>query len=351
MSYEFLQTVWFILIAVLWIGFYFLEGFDFGVGMLLPFLGKKDEERRAIINTIGPTWDGNEVWLLTAGGATFAAFPMWYATMFSGFYIALFLLLIGLIIRGISFEYRSKDANPAWRHRFDWMIAIGSFLAALLLGAAFANLAKGVPIGPDMNVVGHDGNPTNGFMITFSLLNPYGVIGGLTTVAVFLLHGANFLSLKLDGDLRERARAYAKKIYVFAAIMVVLLGIATYFYTDILNKIGVNPGVVPILSVVTLLVAIYFINRKMEGWAFIVVSLHIVLTQVAFFLLMFPRVMVSSLNPEWSLTIFNSSSSQYTLTVMSVVALIFVPIILIYQGWTYYMFRKRITTDKKTLVY
>jgi cytochrome d ubiquinol oxidase subunit II len=351
MSYEFLQTLWFILIAILWIGFYFLEGFDFGVGMLLPFLGKKDEERRAIINAIGPTWDGNEVWLLTAGGATFAAFPMWYATMFSGFYIALFLLLVGLIIRGISFEYRSKDANPAWRKRFDWMIAIGSFLASLLLGAAFANLAKGVPIGPDMNIVGADGNPTNGIFITISLLNPFGLIGGLTTVAVFLLHGANFLSLKLDGEMRERARGFAKKLYVFAAIMVVLLGVATYFYTDILSKIGVNPGVIPILSIVTLLVAIYFINRKMEGWAFIVVSLHIVLTQVAFFMLMFPRVMVSSLDPKWSLTIFNSSSSQYTLTVMSVVALIFVPIVLIYQGWTYYMFRKRISTDKKTLVY
>jgi cytochrome bd ubiquinol oxidase subunit II len=351
MSYQLLQTIWFILIAILWIGFYFLEGFDFGVGMLLPFLGKKDEERRAIINAIGPTWDGNEVWLLTAGGATFAAFPMWYATMFSGFYIALFLLLVGLIIRGISFEYRSKDANPAWRHRFDWMIAIGSFLAALLLGAAFANLAKGLPIGPNMYILGADGNPQNGVLTTISLLNPYGLIGGLTTVAVFLLHGANFLSLKLDGDLRERSRAFAKKLYVFAAIMAVLLGIATYFYTDILNKIGVNPGVIPILSIVTLLIAIYFINRKMEGWAFIVVALHIVLTQVSFFLLMFPRVMISSLDPKWSLTIFNSSSSQYTLTVMSVVALIFVPIVLIYQGWTYYMFRKRITTDKKTLVY
>jgi cytochrome d ubiquinol oxidase subunit II len=351
MSYEFLQTIWFILIAILWIGFYFLEGFDFGVGMLLPFLGKKDEERRAIINAIGPTWDGNEVWLLTAGGATFAAFPMWYATMFSGFYIALFLLLVGLIIRGISFEYRSKDANPAWRHRFDWMIAIGSFLATLLLGAAFANLAKGLPIGPNMYILGADGNPQNGIMTTISLLNPYGLIGGLTTVAVFLLHGANFLTLKMDGEMRERARSFAKKLYVFAAIMVVLLGIATYFYTDILTKIGVNPGVIPILSIVTLLIAIYFINRKMEGWAFIVVSLHIVLTQVAFFMLMFPRVMVSSLDPKWSLTIFNSSSSQYTLTVMSVVALIFVPIVLIYQGWTYYMFRKRITADKKTLVY
>jgi cytochrome d ubiquinol oxidase subunit II len=186
---------------------------------------------------------------------------------------------------------------------------------------------------------------------TLNLLNPFGLIGGLTTVTVFVLHGANFLALKLDGDLRERARAFAKKIYSFAAIMVILLAIGTYVYTDILTKIGVNPGITPILSVAALLSAIVFINRKMEGWAFISVSLHIVLTQVSFFTLMFPRVMVSSLNPEWSLTIFNASSSQYTLTVMSIVAVIFVPIVLAYQGWTYYMFRKRITTDKKELVY
>ena len=346
MSYETLQIIWFILIAVLWIGFYFLEGFDFGVGMLLPFLGRKDEERRAIINSIGSVWDGNEVWLLTAGGATFAAFPHWYATMFSGFYLPRFLLLVGLILRGISFEYRSKDANPNWRNRFDWMIAIGSFLASLLLGTAFANLAKGVPIDANMNYVS-----PNGIMTTIGLLNPFGLVGGLTTVAVFLLHGANFLTLKLEGELRERARAIAKKLYIFASVMIVLLAVTTYIYTDILMKIGVNPGITPIISVVALLITIYFINRKMEGWAFITVSLHIVLMQIAFFTLMFPRVMVSSLNPAWSLTIYNASSSQYTLTVMSIVALIFVPIVLAYQGWTYYMFRKRITTDRKTLVY
>jgi cytochrome d ubiquinol oxidase subunit II len=346
MSYEFLQILWFILIAVLWIGFYFLEGFDFGVGMLLPFLGKKDEERRAIINSIGSVWDGNEVWLLTAGGATFAAFPNWYATMFSGFYLPLFLLLVGLILRGISFEYRSKDANPAWRNRFDWMIAIGSFMVSLLLGTAFANLAKGVPIGADMNYVS-----PNGLVTTLNLLNPFGLIGGLTTVAVFLLHGANFLTLKLEGELRERARALSKKLYIFAAVMTVLLAVTTYIYTDILTKIGINPGIIPVVSVVALLAAIYFINQQMEGWAFISVSLHIVLTQVSFFTLMFPRVMISSLNPDWSLTIYNASSSQYTLTVMSIVALIFVPIVLAYQGWTYYMFRKRISTDKRELVY
>jgi cytochrome d ubiquinol oxidase subunit II len=341
MSYEFLQSLWFILIAVLWIGFYFLEGFDFGVGMLLPFLSKKDEERRAVINTIGSVWDGNEVWLLTAGGATFAAFPHWYATMFSGFYLALFLLLVGLIMRGIAFEYRSKDANPKWRNTFDWMIAIGSFLPSLLLGTAFANLAQGVPINQEMMYTGN----------LFTLLNPFGLIGGLTMVTVFLLHGANFLTLKLDGDLRERVRAVSKKLYYAAAVMVILLAIGTYIFTDITTKLGINPGVTPIASLVVLLITIVFINRKMEGWAFMSTGVHIVLTQIAFFTLMFPRVMISSTNPEWSLTIYNASSSQYTLTVMSIVALIFVPIVLAYQGWTYYMFRKRITTKKESLVY
>jgi cytochrome d ubiquinol oxidase subunit II len=345
MSYEFLQILWFILIAVLWIGFFFLEGFDFGVGMLLPFLGKKDEERRAIINSIGSVWDGNEVWLLTAGGATFAAFPYWYASMFSGFYLALFLLLIGLIIRGVSFEYRSKDAAPAWRNRFDWMIAIGSFLPALLLGTAFANLARGVPIDVNGNYVS-----ANGIMTVIGLLNPYGLLGGLATVAVFLLHGANFLSLKLEGKLRERANAFAKKLWIGAVVLYLALGVYTYF-TGFYARNIVDPGIAPIAAVAFLLAAGYFINQKREGWAFILVALNIVFTQVTFFLMMFPNVMISSLNPAWNLTVYNASSSQYTLTVMSIVALIFVPIVLAYQGWTYWMFRKRISTDKKSLVY
>jgi cytochrome d ubiquinol oxidase subunit II len=340
MSYEFLQTLWFILIAVLWIGFFFLEGFDFGVGMLLPFLGKKDEERRAIINSIGSVWDGNEVWLLTAGGATFAAFPHWYATMFSGFYLALFLLLVGLIIRGVSFEYRSKDANPAWRNRFDWMIAIGSFLAALLLGAAFANLARGVPINQDMMFTGN----------LFTLLNPYGLLGGVTTVSIFLLHGANFLGLKLEGELRERVNATAKKLWVVTTVLYIALGVFTYAAGFWARGI-VNPGIVPITAVAVLLVARYFIDQKMEGWAFIMVALNIVLTQITFFSMTFPNVMLSTTNLAYSLTIYNASSSQYTLTVMSIIALIFVPIVLAYQGWTYYMFRKRISSDKRTLVY
>jgi cytochrome d ubiquinol oxidase subunit II len=200
---------------------------------------------------------------------------------------------------------------------------------------------RGVPINADMIYTGN----------LFTLLNPYGLIGGLTMVSVFLLHGANFLTLKLEGDLRERARALSKKLYTVAAIIVVLLAVTTYIYTDISSKIGINPGIMPIASVVVLLVTVYFINNKMEGWAFMATGIHIVLTQIAFFTLMFPRVMISSTSPAYSLTIYNASSSQYTLTVMSVIALIFVPIVLAYQGWTYYMFRKRITTDKQTLVY
>lgn len=340
MSYEFLQILWFILIAVLWIGFFFLEGFDFGVGMLLPFLGKKDEERRAIINSIGSVWDGNEVWLLTAGGATFAAFPEWYATMFSGFYLAFFLLLVGLILRGISFEYRSKDADPAWRNRFDWMIAIGSFLSALLLGAAFANLARGIPINADRMFTGN----------LFTLLNPYGLLGGVTTVSIFLLHGANFLGLKLEGKLRERVNNFARKLWIAASVLYIALGIFTYA-AGFWARGMVNPGIIPIAAVVVLLAAGYFVNRRMEGWSFILVALNIVLTQATFFTMTFPNVMLSTTNPDWSLTIYNASSSQYTLTVMSVVALIFVPIVLAYQGWSYYIFRKRISTAKKSLIY
>ena len=341
MNYEFLQVIWFFLIAGLWIGFFFLEGFDFGVGMLLPFLGKNDDERRAIINTIGPVWDGNEVWLITAITAMFAVFPNWYATMFSGFYLAMFLIVVGLIIRGISFEYRSKDARPSWRHRFDWMIAIGSFLNSFLFGVLFTDLLGGVPIDQNMNYIGGP----------FSWITPYGLIGGFTMLSVFLLHGANFLTLKMEEAMRERARVAARKLYFFAAIMVVALAIATYVYTDITVTIGVDPGVLPVASMVVLLAAIYFIDRRMEGWAFIMSGLNIILTQVAFFILMFPRVMISSTNPAWSLTMTNASASPKSLAVMSIISLIFIPLVMAYEGWSYYVFRKRVKTEKQHLVY
>ncbi len=336
-----LNIVWFILIAVLYIGFFILEGFDFGVGILLPFLsrGKEpemvDRKRRLIINTIGPHWDGNEVWLLTAGGATFAAFPEWYATMFSGFYLALFLVLLALIYRGVSFEFRSKDKHPRWRKLWDWGIFLGSLLPTLLLGVAFANILRGVPIDAEMNYVG-------GF---FNLLNPYALLVGLTTVAVCILYGAIFLTLKIEGDLVQTARIFASRFWIFTAILLLAALVATYFFTDIPGQLGVIPGIIPLAGFAAVLLAGFFIRKRKDGLAFTMTALTIVFTLTAFFIILFPRVMVSSLNPEYSLTVYNASSTQYTLTIMTVVALIFVPVVLLYQGWSYWIFRKRLTID------
>ncbi|HKZ44490.1 MAG TPA: cytochrome d ubiquinol oxidase subunit II [Anaerolineales bacterium] len=341
MSYEFLQVIWFILIAILWIGFFFLEGFDFGVGMLLPFLGKTDAEKRAIINTIGPHWDGNEVWLLVAGGATFAAFPHWYATLFSGFYPALFLLLVGLIIRGVGFEFRSKDKNIKWRSLWDWCIFTGSFLPALLLGVAFANMAKGIPIDGTMTYTGN--------LIT--LLNPYGLIGGLALVALFLLHGINFLNMKLSGEVLERSRRITPIIWLIAFVFLASLVIPTLLITDGYTQKGALIFVAPFAALAALLTAGYLNRAKREGWAFILTGLAVILVPVTYFHIMFPRVMVSSTNPDFSLTITNASSTAYTLNVMSIVALIFVPIVLAYQIWSYWVFRKRISVDSKGLHY
>jgi cytochrome d ubiquinol oxidase subunit II len=336
-----LNVVWFVLIAVLYIGFFVLEGFDFGVGMLMPFLSrdkdpqKVDRQRRLMINTIGPHWDGNEVWLITAGGATFAAFPQWYATMFSGFYLALFLLLMALIARGVAFEFRSKDEGPRWRNLWDGCIFLGSLLPALLLGVAFGNLVRGVPIDANMNYVG-------GF---FDLLNPYALLAGVTAVVVFLLYGALFLGLKTDGEMRQKAHAAASRLWLVTLAFSLALLVATYFSTDILAHLGIDPGVIPLVGVAALLSAGYFIRKRQEGWAFFMALVSIVFTMITLFMIMYPRVMVSSLNPAYSLTIYNASSSPYTLQVMSIVALVFVPIVLAYQAWSYWVFRKRLTAE------
>jgi cytochrome d ubiquinol oxidase subunit II len=342
-----LNTVWFILIAILYIGFFILEGFDFGVGILLPFLGRgqtseeTDLKRRVIINTIGPFWDGNEVWLLTAGGATFAAFPMWYATMFSGFYLPFFLLLVALIFRGVAFEFRSKDKNPAWRKLWDWSIFGGSLVSALLLGVAFANLARGVPIDANMNYVG-------GF---FYLLNPYALLGGVTTILVFTLYGAIYLSLKTTQGLRQNAEKTAWRLWIPAVVSLLLLLVATYAFTDILNRLGVNPGIIPILGIVAVILAGYFVRKDQMGFAFVSTMVTIAAALVTFFLMLFPDVMISTIDPAYSLTIYNSASSPYTLRIMTIVALIFVPIVLLYQGWSYWVFRKRVKSEPQTLTY
>lgn len=327
-----LNILWFILVTVLFIGFFFLEGFDYGVGILLPFLGKNDIERRVIINSIGPVWDGNEVWLLTAGGASFAAFPNWYATLFSGFYMALFLMLLALIVRGVAFEFRSSNENPRWRSFWDWMLCGGSLISALLWGVAVTNLLRGVPIDAQMQYAGS----------FWDLLSPFTLVGGLTTLLVFILHGALFLTLKTEGEMVQRARQVAVKTGTLAIPVVLLLAVLTYLQTDLFAKAGA--GIVFVGSAVFLVLAWLLVRTGKYGWSFISNSLTIVLFTVAIFWGLFPRVMVSNLNPDWSLTIYNASSSPYTLKIMTIVALTMVPIVLLYQGWTYWVFRQRVTS-------
>lgn len=332
-----LQTIWFILIALLFIGFFVLEGFDYGVGMLLPFLGKNDNERRVIINTIGPFWDGNEVWMITAGGAMFAAFPHWYATLFSGFYLALFLMLLALIARGVAFEFRSKDDRPGWRSLWDWVIFIGSAVPALLWGVALANIVRGVPIDADMNYVG-------GF---FTLLNPYALVGGLAAVAIFILHGAIFLNLRTAGEMESRAHRTAQRAWLPAVFFAFLFVIMSYFSTDIFTGHGIDPGMVPIIAGVSLLLAGWLVHNNHLAWAFTTTAVAIAFITLTLFMGLFPRVMVSSLNPDWDLTIYNASSSHYTLTIMTIAALIFVPIVLIYQYWSYRRFWERLSPQSE----
>jgi len=326
-----LTTIWFVLVGVLFTGFFFLEGFDYGVGMLLPFLGKNDVERRIIINSIGPVWDGNEVWMLTAGGALFAAFPHVYATMFSGFYLALFLMLMALIVRAVAFEFRSKDENPAWRSTWDWMIFIGSAVPALLWGVAVTNLMKGVPINAKMQYAG----------TFFDLLSPYTLVGGVAFLLVFLFHGTVFLTLKVEGELIERARRAGTVIGVLAAVAFLTLVGLTYTSTDLFHS---SLATVSLGGAVLVFVISYALawSRKC-GWAFGMSGLAIVFTTLAFFSGLFPRIMISSLNPAWNLTIYNASSSAYTLKIMTFAAVLLVPLVLVYQGWTYWVFRKRVS--------
>ena len=328
-----LQNVWFVLIVVLWSGYFLLEGFDFGVGMLLPFLPRDDEERSAMFESIGPVWDGNEVWLVTAGGATFAAFPAWYATMFSGLYLALLALLFFLIIRVISFEWRSKSTSPVWRKVWLWANAVGSFGASLIWGVGFANLLYGTPI-----------NSSGDFDGSFwDLFNGYTVLAGLAVVAIFAFHGATYLTLRTRGDLLERARRAARRLSVLAA----LLGASFLIWTVVVaidrNDKSLFPPVLPAaIGIAALILAVAFVNLRREIWAFIATGLGAIAVIVTLFTSLFPRVMVSSTDFGNSLTVSNSASAHYTLAVMSVVALIFIPLVLLYQGWTYHVFRARV---------
>jgi cytochrome bd ubiquinol oxidase subunit II len=327
-----LNTLWFILIAVLFSGFFFLEGFDYGVCILMPFLGKNDTDRRILINTIGPVWDGNEVWLLTAGGAIFAAFPNWYATMFSGFYLPLFLILIALIFRGVGIEFRSKVEGKKWRNTWDIILFLGSLIPAILFGVALANLLKGVPIDEHMEYTG-------GF---FNLISPYTLVAGASGLFFFLYHGAVYISLKTKGELMERAKKLSRMFGIITLIVWIILGLLTYLQTD-LFKNGLAIAFL-VLSGVALVISIYLMSTNRNGKAMLVNCFAVVSVVAALFSGLFPRVMVSSISKSYNLTITNASSSPYTLKIMTIIALTLVPIVLLYQGWTYWIFRKRITS-------
>ncbi|MFD7897278.1 cytochrome d ubiquinol oxidase subunit II [Streptomyces sp. NPDC059743] len=325
-----LHDVWFVLIAVLWTGYFFLEGFDFGIGVLTKLLARDRKERRVLINTIGPVWDGNEVWLLSAGGATFAAFPEWYATLFSGFYLPLLLILVCLIVRGVAFEYRAKRPEESWQRNWEHAIFWTSLLPAVLWGVAFGNIVRGVKIDAHKEYIGN----------LADLLNPYAILGGLVTLALFTFHGTVFAALKTVGDIRVRARKLAVGLGALTAVLA--LGFLLWTQADQ----GDGKSLVAlVVAVVALVAAIGAIAAGREGWSFALSGVTIVAAVAMLFLTLFPNVMPSSLNPAWNLTVTNASSTPYTLKIMTWCAGIATPLVLLYQGWTYWVFRKRIGTQ------
>ncbi|MGP2438738.1 cytochrome d ubiquinol oxidase subunit II [Streptomyces sp. JW3] len=325
-----LHDVWFVLIAFLWTGYFFLEGFDFGVGVLTKLLARNRPEKRVLINTIGPVWDGNEVWLLTAGGATFAAFPEWYATLFSGFYLPLLVILLCLIIRGVAFEYRVKRPEERWQRNWEHAIFWTSLIPAFLWGVAFGNIVGGVKIDRDLEYVGTLGD----------LFNPYALLGGLVTLTLFTFHGTVFTALKTVGEIRERARKLALRVGLLTAVLALVFLLWTQADS------GDGASLVALVVAVAALVAALVANQAgREGWAFTLSGVTIVAAVAMLFLTLFPNVMPSTLNPDWSLTVTNASSSPYTLKIMTWLAAIGTPVVLLYQGWTYWVFRKRIGTQ------
>lgn len=327
-----LQLFWFILIGVLFTGYFVLEGFDFGVGMLMPVLGKgSDTRRRVVLNTIGPVWDGNEVWLITAAGAMFAAFPEWYASLFSGFYLALLLLLVALILRICAIEYRAKINDPKWRAWCDRGIGIGSWIPALAWGWVFANLVRGVPLNEDRQIVGS----------VWDLFSPYALLGGLATGILFLLHGAVFLVLKTGGEVREDAQRVVRLLLVPTVLVVGAFGL----WTQLAYGAGWTWAAVG-AALLGLVVAGAANMVGRDGWAFVGTTLTVISATVLIVGSMYPNVLPSTISPAFDLTIDNASSSPYTLKVMSWAALLATPVVLIYQGWTYWVFRKRLTVDQ-----
>ena len=336
-----LQVLWFILIAVLWIGYLVLEGYDYGVAMLVPFLGKNEKERRVIVNTIGPLWDGNEVWLLTAGGATFAAFPGWYATLFSGLYLPLFLVLVGLIIRGVAFEYRAKHPTTRWRNAFDWMGAIGSFIVPLVLGIGFANFVIGLPVvlAPGSERL----HMLNGAPYFWNLFSPFALLGGIVLVVLFLFHGSLFLALKTKGTVHDRAQAFANTI----GLVAIVGGAIFLLWKNIAypSSFAVLDWVCLVLAAAGLVVAWLGNRAGRDGIAFIGTTESILFVAIGIFLRMWPNLgFDNALVPGTPLDRVSAASTDYTLSIMTVAAAVFVPIVLAYQAWSIWVFRKRIST-------
>jgi cytochrome bd ubiquinol oxidase subunit II len=323
---------WFIVIAVLWTGFFVLEGFDFGVGMLHNVVAADDAGRRAAINTIGPLWDGNEVWLIVAGAATFAAFPGWYATMFSGLYLALVLLLAALIVRGVAFEYRGKRDAVRWRHTWDAALTVGSLLAPLLIGVALGDLLHGLPINSSQNYTGS----------FWDLLQPYGLFTGLTLVLICLLHGATFLSLKTTGEMHEKAGMLARRVAPATGAFV--LGFIIWTHVTASTTFFLNP--IELLAVLAAIAAVWLVYERRDGFAFAATTLTIGACILSIFVGLYPNVMVSTTSKAYSLTVHNTASGAYSLKAMTVVVILFLPLVLGYQAWTYYVFRRRVSRDE-----
>ncbi|MGE5274996.1 MAG: cytochrome d ubiquinol oxidase subunit II [Verrucomicrobiota bacterium] len=327
-----LPTFWFAALAFFWMGYFVLEGFDFGVGMLTPFVAKDEVDRQLSLNTILPVWDGNEVWLIVAGAGTFAAFPDWYATLFSAYFLPLLLIVLALAARAVAFKYRTRHDTKRWRAAWTWAIALGSALPALLFGVAFAGIYRGIPVNGQMEFTGN----------FLDLVHPYALLGGVCTLALSLMQGAAFLSFKTTGGVRRRAGRLSFWLSIAAALAVLVFTLATEW--------GVNRGIIPdwtaTAAILLAAAAAVLASRGREPWTFLASSVTIVFFFISYFSQLYPDVLVSSTRAEWSLTVYNASSSHYTLVVMTVAALLGLPAVLFYQWWTYRVFRGRLTREQ-----
>ncbi|MBV9940690.1 MAG: cytochrome d ubiquinol oxidase subunit II [Solirubrobacterales bacterium] len=324
-----LHTIWFIIIAALWLGFFILDGYDFGVGALHMLIGRTEIERRVVINTIGPWWDGNEVWLVVAGGSMFAAFPGWYATLFSAGYLALVLVLVALFARGVSFEYRGKRDDPRWRAGWSLALTIGSTLVPLLIGVALGDLLNGLPINQHHDFTGD----------FFDLLTGYGLMTGVTLLTLCLLHGSTFLALRTTGALRDRARTAGRLI----GLLAVVINVAWVIWTLVVMGGGTVPQPTQIFGVLAVMGATLLANTNYNGWAFVSSAVAIAAAIGQIFIALYPNVMISSTSKAYNLTVNNVASGHYSLVVMTIVAVLFFPVVLLYQGWSFHVFRQRVS--------